>query len=82
MFISDKSKIDQLSDEISGLSAIEMEGAAFAQVAFQEKLDWMVLRVISDEANENASSDFKEFLDEYKLKSFDLISSFLSTFLK
>lgn len=73
MFISSRDKINQLSDEITGLYAVEMEGAAFAQVAFQEKVNWLVLRTISDEANETASSDFNEFLSEYKSKSFDLI---------
>ena len=73
MFISSREKINQLSKEIIGLYAVEMEGAAFAQVAFQEKVNWLVLRLISDEANETASSDFNEFLSEYKLKSFDLI---------
>ena len=43
MFITSK-KIDQLSEEIPGLTAIEMEGAAFSQVAFQEEVDWMVMR--------------------------------------
>ena len=76
MFISDSNKLNQLSQEIVGLSAVEMEGAAFAQVAFQENVDWIVMRVISDEANENASSDFNKFLNEYKLKSFDLINAF------
>ncbi len=82
MFISDSRKIEQLSKEIPGLSAVEMEGAAFAQVAFQENVDWIVLRVISDDANENASYDFNEFLDLYKSKSFILIKSLLSTLLK
>ena len=75
MFISSREKINQLSKEISGLCAVEMEGAAFAQVAFQEKVNWLVLRTISDDANENASSDFNQFLCEYKLKAFDLIKS-------
>jgi len=75
MFISSRKKINQLSREIPGLCAVEMEGAAFAQVAFQEKVNWLVLRTISDNANETASSDFNEFLCEYKLKSFDLIKS-------
>ena len=82
MFISDKDKLHQLSQEIVGLSAVEMEGAAFAQVAFQENVEWIVMRVISDEANENASSDFNKFLHEYKFKSFDLIQCFLNSFFK
>ena len=73
LFISNREKINQLSREIPGLYAVEMEGAAFAQVAFQEKVNWLVIRTISDEANENASSDFNKFLIEYKSKSFDLI---------
>ena len=82
VFITSKKKIDQLSEEIIGLTAIEMEGAAFAQVAFQEKVDWLVMRVISDEANENASTDFSKFIYEYKSKSFDIIKLFLKALMK
>ncbi len=82
MFITSKKKIDQLSEEIPGLTAIEMEGAAFSQVAFQEEVDWMVMRVISDEANENASTDFNKFIEEYKSKSFDIIKLFLKALVK
>ena len=57
--------------------AVEMEGAAVAQVATQEKVEWLVLRVISDGANEIAVDDFKEFIVKYKLKSFELIKCFL-----
>ena len=82
MFISDIKKLNQLSSQIPGLSAVEMEGAAFAQVAHQENVNWLVIRVISDSANENASNDFNKFLKEYKLKSFDLIKHFLDTLIK
>ncbi len=82
MFVSNGEKIKQLSQELSELSAVEMEGASFAQVAFQENVDWLVLRVISDEANEDASSDFNKFLSEYKLYSFDLIKCFLKALVK
>ena len=77
MFISNNNKINNLLKEIPELYAVEMEGAAFAQVAFQEKVDWLVMRVISDTANSNASNDFEDFLKEYKLNSFALIKSFL-----
>lgn len=77
MFISDRKKIEVLLKEIPGLLAIEMEGAAFAQVCHQENIDWIVLRVISDDAKENADQEFNEFLEKYKLKSLDLIKNFL-----
>ncbi len=77
MFISDRNKIKELSRNIPDLLAVEMEGAAFAQVAYQENIDWVVLRVISDGGNENAHDEFNVFLEKYKSKSFDLISSFL-----
>ena len=76
MFISEKIKIKQLSRDIDGLLAVEMEGAAFAQVAHQENLDWLVMRVISDGADENAHDDFNAFLNKYKLHSFELIKVF------
>ena len=82
MFISNKEKLNQLNKEILELSAIEMEGASFAQVAFQEKVEWLVIRVISDEANDNASIDFNKFINEYKLYSFDLIKALIFTLTK
>ena len=82
MFISKQVKIEQLSREIYGLLAVEMEGAAFAQVARQENIDWIIVRVISDGANENAHDDFNDFLKKYQHTSFDLIKCFLETLLR
>ena len=79
MFISDRKKINQLSKEILDLLAVEMEGASFAQVAYQEKVDWIVLRVISDGSNEDAHDQFNEFLEKYKFKSSELIRYFISS---
>ena len=79
MFISDRKKIKELSIEIPNLFAVEMEGAAFAQVAQQEKVEWLVMRVISDNANEDSSIDFNSFLETYKHKSFYLIKCFLES---
>tara|TARA_Y100000589_G_scaffold132335_3_gene126092 strand:- start:322 stop:1047 length:726 start_codon:yes stop_codon:yes gene_type:complete len=82
LFISNTRKLNQLSKDISGLYAVEMEGAAFAQVASQEKVNWLVIRIISDGANETASSDFNKFLSEYKLISFELISALINILAK
>ena len=78
VFISEKEKLNQLSKEIPNLLAVEMEGAAFAQVAHQENIDWIVIRVISDGADDNAGEEFNEFLKKYKLKSWELIKFILN----
>ncbi len=73
MFISDKEKLKQLSYEIPDLLAVEMEGGAFAQVAYQENINWIVTRVISDGADDDANDEFKSFLLKYESKSWELI---------
>ena len=77
MFVSDRKVISKLTKDIKGLLAVEMEGAAFAQVAKQEKIDWLVIRIISDNANEEAGDEFSQFLEKYKFRSFELIKCFL-----
>ena len=57
-----------------------MEGAAFAQVASQEQIDWLVIRVVSDSADKSADLDFNNFLEKYRLYSWELISCFLRNF--
>lgn len=42
-------------------SATEMEGAAVAQVCFQQNIPFLIIRSISDKANEKASVDFQTF---------------------
>ena len=82
MFISDKTKLDKLRQQIPELFAVEMEGGAFAQVATQEKIDWIVLRVISDTADEDAVNDFQDFLLKYQKSSWSLISCCLNSLIK
>ena len=73
-FISNKNDIENISKEMEDLSAVEMEGASVAQVAKQENIPFQVIRVISDEANENSSEDFSKFLIKYNNHSAKLIS--------
>ena len=60
------SRLGNLTKEFPELCAVEMEGAAVAQVAFQEGLPWLILRVISDNADHSASQNFVGFLEDYK----------------
>ena len=76
-FISERSEIKRLNDELPNLYAIEMEGGAVAQVAEQEGVPWVIVRVISDSADVNSAKDFDQFLKDYVLSSWKLIDCFL-----
>ena len=76
-FISNKYQLKDLIEEIPDLYALEMEGAALAQVAEQEEIDWLVIRVISDNADESAADNFADFLKKYKKFSSQLIEELL-----
>ena len=76
-FISNKNDIENISKEMEDLFAVEMEGASVAQVAKQEKIPFQIIRVISDEANENSSEDFSKFLTKYNHHSAKLISTLI-----
>ena len=54
-----------------------MEGAAVAQVAEQEGIPWLVLRVISDGADEKAAQSFEDFVKRYEQQAWRLIEALL-----
>ena len=61
-FISSAQVIASLGARLPGLLAVEMEGAAVAQVCFELGVPFAVLRTISDNANEEAPTDFLRFV--------------------
>lgn len=62
-FISNKEEQNKLKQEIPGLIAVEMEGAAVAQVCEDHKVPYVVIRTISDTADHNAELDFQSFIN-------------------
>ncbi|MEC7248791.1 MAG: 5'-methylthioadenosine/adenosylhomocysteine nucleosidase [Cyanobacteriota bacterium] len=74
-FIGDAAVLQTLRDDLPGLRAVEMEGAAVAQVAEQEGIPWLVLRVISDGADEAAAQSFEDFLQRYEQQAWRLIEA-------
>lgn len=60
-FINDKSKNKWLEDNIDNLKCVEMEGAAVAQVCYEFEIQFAVIRVISDSANEESGPAFDKF---------------------
>ena len=61
-FINDGVHLATLGAALPGLLAVEMEGAAVAQVCFELGIPCAVIRAISDNANEKAATDFMRFV--------------------
>lgn len=62
-FVNSSGKVAKLKQALPDLLAIEMEGAAVAQVCFECGVAFAVVRVISDVANEDAPIDFLQFIE-------------------
>lgn len=62
-FISSTTKVAELSKKLPNLKCVEMEGAAVAQVAYEYNIPCIVLRTISDKANDEAVIDFPKFIN-------------------
>ena len=76
-FIGDANVLMALRDALPDLTAVEMEGAAVAQVAEQEGVPWLVLRVISDGADAEAAQSFNDFVKAYDQRAWNLIATLL-----
>lgn len=59
-FISDKQKKDYLVEQFAGYCT-EMEGAAIAQTCYVNEIPYLVIRAISDKADNSATMDYGEF---------------------
>lgn len=63
-FISTALSLKKINDSLPDVLAVEMEGAAVAQVCFEFGIPFAVVRTISDNANENSPVDFVQFLEK------------------
>lgn len=63
-FISSAEKQQELLAALPDLLAVEMEGAAVAQVAHEYSLPFTVIRIISDKANHDSMVDFPRFIEQ------------------
>ena len=59
-FISDKGVKERIIANFQGFCT-EMEGAAIAQTAYLNKVPFVILRAISDKADDSASVDYPTF---------------------
>lgn len=75
-FINDIDKISWLKNTFSG-EACEMEGASVAHVCHLFGVPFVILRAISDKANEEAKVDFAEFVNLAAKNSKEIVVNML-----
>lgn len=66
-FASNREK-ESLLKVLPDVLCVEMEGAAVAQVCFEYNVPFVIIRTISDAANESSHVDFKDFVDQVASK--------------
>lgn len=71
-FVSDKVKKDWIAETFGGFCT-EMEGAAIAQAAYLNKVPFLIIRAISDKADNSATMDYSEFEEKAVRHSVNLI---------
>ena len=76
-FMDQRRQLIALKDLLPELLAVEMEGAAVAQVCFELGIPFGVIRTISDNANEDAATDFLHFVQTVASRyAFGIIQAF------
>lgn len=64
-FVCDTAVAQALQRDLPDALAVEMEGAAFAQVCHDHGVPLAVVRTISDRADDDAHTDFSQFLRDF-----------------
>ena len=78
-FISSSDKMNQIKKELPTVLCVEMEGAAVAQVCFEYKTPFSIIRIISDKANDTADIDFPRFVNTVASKyALGILEKYLS----
>lgn len=78
-FISDKNKKNWLIETFDGYCT-EMEGAAIAQAAYLNHVPFLIVRAISDKADDSASVDYPEFERQAIIHSARLTKALIEIF--
>lgn len=76
-FISDKQKKDYIEKNFKGFCT-EMEGAAIAQTAYLNNIPFLIIRAISDKADDSATEDYPTFEAKAIKHSVNLVSEMVA----
>jgi len=79
LFVSSEEFRNELKNQY-GTSAVEMNLFALSKALASHQVPSLHLRVVSDHGNSSASSDFREFVEEYEGELGSLVASLISDF--
>lgn len=77
IFMCQPERIQQARDHFPEMEAVEMEGAAIAQVCHLAKVPFVVIRALSDIAGQESPQSFDEFLETAAKNSTALVETLL-----
>lgn len=75
-FISDRAVKDRITSQFDGMCT-EMEGAAIAQAAYLNNIPFVIIRAISDKADDSATMDYPAFERKAIAHSVALVENFV-----
>ena len=80
-FFSSDAQKHQLNSILPDVLCVEMEGAAVAQVCFEYEIPFVIIRTISDVADDNSHLDFSSFIKKISSKySSEIIKNIFNQF--
>lgn len=72
-FVHSSDKVAEIRSRFEGVQAVEMEAAAIAQSCHQLGVPFVVVRAVSDSADEKAGISFETFLETAAVSSADMV---------
>lgn len=75
-FVSDRAVKERISSQFGGMCT-EMEGAAISQAAWLNEIPFVIIRAISDKADDSATMDYPTFEKQAILHSVALVERFV-----
>lgn len=79
-FIADSEAVNNIKSDFPDAGATEMEGASIAQTCHVMGVPFVVVRAISDSADQEASVSFDEFIETAGKKSAEMVMAFLNAY--
>lgn len=76
-FIHDSSAIETIRHHFPDVAAVEMEAAAIAQACMRLQIPYVVIRAISDAADEQADISFEAFIEQAGKQSAQMVTQII-----